>query len=85
MFVNEQRQLDVVMFLKYADSFLYLFKYFVKKLFYFGGEASEVDKNNRPDWLRAARELRTVILSGWKSYELDAAVDMLEGKFPIDC
>lgn len=34
-------------------------------------------------WLRAVRELRTIILSGWKSYELDAAVDMLEGKLPI--
>ncbi|MFA5128663.1 MAG: hypothetical protein WC445_01700 [Patescibacteria group bacterium] len=35
-------------------------------------------------WLRAVRELRTIILSGWKSYELDAAVDMLEGKFPLN-
>jgi hypothetical protein len=25
-------------------------------------------------WLRAARELRTIILMGWKSYELEAAV-----------
>jgi len=30
------------------------------------------------------RELRTIILSGWKSYELDAAVDMLEGKLPLN-
>jgi hypothetical protein len=33
--------------------------------------------------LRAVRELRTVILNGWKYYELDAAVDMLEGKLPV--
>ncbi len=33
--------------------------------------------------VRAVRELRTIILSGWKSYELDAAVDMMEGKEPF--
>lgn len=34
--------------------------------------------------LRAARELRTVILSGWKSYELEAAVKMMRGEAPFD-
>lgn len=29
-------------------------------------------------WLRAAWELRTVILSGWKSYELEVAVDIIK-------
>jgi hypothetical protein len=35
-------------------------------------------------WLRAVRELRTILMNGWKSYELDAAVDMLDGKMPLD-
>jgi len=34
--------------------------------------------------LRAVRELRTIILSGWKSYELDAAVKMIEGEAPFN-
>jgi len=34
--------------------------------------------------LRAARELRTVILNGWKSYELEAAVKMMRGEAPFD-
>ena len=33
--------------------------------------------------LRAARELRTVILNGWHSYEMDAAVKMLRGEEPF--
>jgi len=48
-------------------------------------EKSRAFGSAHPIWLRAVKELRTVILSGWKSYELDAAVDMLEGKFPINC
>ncbi|MDD4995587.1 MAG: hypothetical protein PHW53_03940 [Patescibacteria group bacterium] len=35
-------------------------------------------------WLRAARELRTVILNGWHSYEMDAAVKMLRHESPFD-
>lgn len=35
-------------------------------------------------WLRAVRELRTVILSGWHSYEMDAAVKMLRNEAPFD-
>ena len=34
--------------------------------------------------LRAARELRTVILNGYKSYEMEAAVKMLRGEEPFD-
>jgi len=34
--------------------------------------------------LRAVRELRTVILSGWHSYEMDAAVKMLRHESPFD-
>lgn len=34
--------------------------------------------------LRAVRELRTVILSGWHSYEMDAAVKMLRGEEPFN-
>jgi hypothetical protein len=30
--------------------------------------------------LRAVRELRTVIMNGWYSYEMDAAVKMLRGE-----
>jgi hypothetical protein len=37
-----------------------------------------------PTLLRAARELRTVILNGWKSYELEAAVKMMRGEAPFD-
>ena len=33
--------------------------------------------------VRAVRELRTVILSGWHSYEMDAAVKMLRGEEPF--
>lgn len=33
--------------------------------------------------LRAVQELRTVILSGWHSYEMDAAVKMLRGEEPF--
>ncbi len=38
---------------------------------------------HRPTVLRAAQELRTVILSGYKSYEMDAAVKMLRGEEPF--
>lgn len=37
-----------------------------------------------PNWLRAVRELRTVILSGWHSYEMNAAVKMLRGEEPFN-
>ena len=37
-----------------------------------------------PTMLRAARELRTVILNGWKSYEMEAAVKMMRGEAPFD-
>ena len=33
-----------------------------------------------PNWLRAVRELRTVILNGWHSYEMEAAVKKLRGE-----
>ncbi len=39
---------------------------------------------HRPTVLRAVRELRTVVLSGWHSYEMDAAVKMLRGEEPFD-
>lgn len=38
----------------------------------------------RPVWLRVVRELRTVILSGWHSYEMDAAVKMLRNESLFD-
>lgn len=34
--------------------------------------------------LRAAQELRTVILSGYKSYEMEAAAKMLRGEEPYN-
>lgn len=34
--------------------------------------------------LRAAQELRIVILSGWKSYPMEAAVEMLKNETPFD-
>ena len=34
--------------------------------------------------LRAVRELRTVILNGYKSYEMEAAVKVLRGEEPFD-
>lgn len=34
--------------------------------------------------LRAVRELRTVIMNGWHSYEMDAAVKMLRRESPFD-
>ncbi|MFA5925751.1 MAG: hypothetical protein WC831_02360 [Parcubacteria group bacterium] len=34
--------------------------------------------------LRALRELRSVILSGWKSYELEATVKMMRGEAPFN-
>ncbi len=39
--------------------------------------------HNRP-LLRAARELRTVIQSGWHSYAMDAAVKVLRNEEPFD-
>jgi hypothetical protein len=43
-----------------------------------------LEANKCSNLLRAVRELRTIILSGWKSYELDAAVDMMDGKLPLN-
>ncbi|NMB47967.1 hypothetical protein GYA13_00800 [Candidatus Kuenenbacteria bacterium] len=37
-----------------------------------------------PPSLRAVRELRTVIMNGWHSYEMDAAVKMLRHESPFD-
>ena len=36
------------------------------------------------NWLRAVQELRTVILSGRHSYEMEAAVKKLRGEEPFD-
>jgi len=61
-----------------------LFSYFIilfYQLYYITKQ--KTDKSRFLPQLRAVRELRTIILSGWKSYELDAAVDMLEGKLPL--
>lgn len=38
----------------------------------------------RKNLLRAAQELRTVILNGWHSYEMEAAVKMLRGEEPYN-
>jgi len=45
---------------------------------------SESLNSLRPMWLRAAWELRTVIMNGWKSYEMEAAVKMMRGEEPFD-
>ena len=46
-------------------------------------EKSRAFGSAHPIWLRAVRELRTVILSGWHSYEMDAAVKMIRGEEPF--
>ena len=47
-------------------------------------DKTEVFASVCPTLLRAARELRTVILNGYKSYEMEAAVKMLRGEEPFD-
>ncbi|MDO8593244.1 MAG: hypothetical protein Q7R92_05835 [bacterium] len=43
-------------------------------------------KHGRPATydLKVVKKLRTVLINGWKSYELDVAMDMLDGKMALD-
>lgn len=46
-------------------------------------DLSELYSQN-PILLRAVRELRTVILNGYKSYEMEAAVKVLRRESPFE-